>query len=318
MAAIQCTLDIPKVSGLEDGQLTVGREFYLICKGEWPKNLKQENLQFAGDKNTQYQLKLLSFEFRSPEEADIKVTSYLAARHQFPQLQLTDGEQVLDLGPLQFDVQSVLPQQNPVPNPAGEMREGATGEPKPEPYGPMGPATIGIPVLYWVILLSSLFLVALFTGLRIWRYYQRREMLLRLKEHDAALSPLVEFHQSMRRLQRSNPVFFGKEATEQELREGLAELSRMFKIYLTRRLRVPAFEWSGRLIARDIRKYHAHVYEAHSRRIRDLFSEFKKAEMEGSKLQAKDLSQLAESLRKTLEGIENVLSQEGHRRKGKP
>lgn len=307
MAAFQCNLDIPKVSGLEDAQLTVGREFYLTCKGDWPKNLKQENLKFVGDENIKYQLKLLSFEFRSPEEADIKVTSYLAAKYEIPQLALTDGEQTVELGPLQFEVRSVLPQQGP-----GQMQEQA----KVEPYGPFGPATIAVPTFYWLILLGSVLFVAILVGLKIWRYNQRREMLLRLKEHDAAQSPLTEFHQSMRRLQRSNPVFFGKEASKQELRDGVTELSRMFKVYISRRLKVPAFEWSERLIVNDIRTYHFHVYEVFSKRIRDLFLEFKKAESAGQRLQSKDVSQLAETLRKTLEGIEGVMSQSESAQRG--
>jgi hypothetical protein len=306
---IQCNLDIPKVSGLEEGQLTVGREFYLTCKGDWPKTLKQENLKFVGDENLKYQIKLLGFEFRSPEEADIKVTSYIAGKYQFPKLDLSDGQQTVELGPLQFEVVSVLPAQ-------GAQAQGAQEQAKVEPYGPFGPATIAVPALYWLVLFGSIAFVAVLVWLKIWRYNQRREMLLRLKEHDAAMSPLMEFHQNMRRLQRANAVFYGKEATEQELREGMTELSRMFKIFVSRRLRVPAFEWNERLIVKDIRKYHPTVYEAYSKRIHDLFSEFKKAESAGAKLHAKDVSQLAETLRKTLEGIEGIMTQDEATQRG--
>ncbi|WP_413288374.1 hypothetical protein [Bdellovibrio sp. HCB337] len=314
MAAFQCSLDIPKVSGLEDNQLTVGREFYLACKGDWPKTLKLENLKFVGDENFKYQLKLLGFEFRSPEEADLKVTSYLPAQYQIPQLVLTDGEQTLDLGQVQFEVVSILPPQQPQQQ-QGVHIEGQE-QPKVEPYGPFGPATIPVPALYWLALLGSIGFMAIMIALKIWRYNQRREMLLRLKEHDSALSPLLEFHQSMRRLQRSNPVFYGKEGTLAELREGTKELSRMFKVYISRRLKVPAFEWNERLIVKDIRKYHPPVYESYSKRIHDLFGEFRKAEGADQKLAGKDISQLAETLRKTLEGIENLMIQAETAQKG--
>jgi hypothetical protein len=311
MAAVQCNLDIPKVSGLEDQQLTVGREFYLNCKGEWPKTLKQESLRFSGDENLKYQIKLLGFEFRTPEEVDIKVTSYLAAKHQFPQLILTDGEQKVELvttqGNVQFSVQSVLPPQG----------QGAPGQQeKIEPFGPMGPATIAVPVFYWLVLLGALAFVGILGALKVWRYNQRREMLLGLKEHDSALSPLQEFHQNMRRLQRVNPVFYGKEASHEELRQGVAELSRMFKVFVSRRLKVPAFEWSERLIVNDIRRYHFFVYEEYSKKVHVLFSEFRKAENIHAKLSANDVSQLAESLRKTLEGIENLMNREQVIQKG--
>lgn len=307
MAAVQCNLDIPKVPGLEDQQLTVGREFYLICKGDWPKTLKQESLNFTvdtpGAEHLKYQIRLLEFAFRSPEDVDLKVTSYLAAQHQFPNLILTDGEQKVDLGRVEFSVQSVLPPPQP-------------GQEKVEPFGPLGPATIAVPVLYWAILLAALVLTGTLAALKIWRHSQRREMLLRLKEHDSALSPLQEFHQNMRRLQRANPAFFGKEASAEELRQGMMELSRMFKLFVSRRLKVPAFEWNARLIVHDIRQYHFFIYKEYAKKIHGLFSEFHKAESAQAKLSSRDVSQLAESLRKTVEGIENLMLQEQKSRKG--
>jgi hypothetical protein len=291
--AFQCSVDIPKVSGLEDQHLTVGREFFLTCKGDWPKNLNQDNLSFIGDVNFKYQLRLLSFEFRSPEAADLKVTSYLAGQHRLPKVVLTDGSQQIELGPVEFQVQSVI----------------QPGE-KAEPYGPFGPAVIPIPALYWIFLLAVLGAMGSLIGLRIWRFNQRRAMLERLKEHDSALNPLQEFHQSMRKLQRANPVFYGKEATAEELRQGIEELARMFKVYVSRRLRVPAFEWTERLILKDIRRYHLYVYDEYSRKIHDLFNEFRKAQHSSTKLHEKDVSQLADSVRKALEGIENLMNKE--------
>jgi hypothetical protein len=309
---MQCNLDIPKISGLEDHQLTVGREFYLNCKGDWPKDLKLESLSFKGDANMKYMLKVLGFEFRSPEEADLKVTSYVAAKVQIPQLVLTDGEKNVELGPVQFQVESVLPK----PEAGGGMIPGQQQPTKPEPYGPIGPAVIPVPLSYWLLLLGSIAFVALMIALRIWRFNQRREMLLRLKEHDVALSPLQEFHQAMRKLQRANSVFFGKEATGEELHDGMKELSRMFKVFVSRRLRVPAFEWSERLILKDIRRYHPSVYADYAKKLRDLFTEFKKAETTNAKLASGDVIQLSESLRKTLEGIENLMNREETAKKG--
>jgi hypothetical protein len=291
MAGIQCKVDIPKVQGLEDGVLTVGREFYLSCEGEWPSTLKQENLRFEGDASLPYQLKLLHFEFRTPTQADLKVTSYLAGPHRFPGVVLTDGEQKLELGGIEYQVQSVIQK----------------GE-KVEPFGPFGPATIPIPISYWFLVIGAVAAVGLFIGLRLWRASQRRAMLERLKQHDSALTPLQEFHQSMRRLQRANSVFYGKETGAEELRQGIEELARMFKVYISRRLRVPAFEWNERLILADIRRYHPAVFDESSRKIHDLFTEFKKAQGSGQKLHGKDVIQLAETLRKVLENVEKVMS----------
>ena len=162
---MQCNLDIPKISGLEDNQLTVGREFYLNCKGDWPKDLVQEKLQFAGDANMKYTLKVVGFEFRSPEEADIKVVSYVAAKVQIPQLVITDGVKNVELGQVAFQVESVLPKPDAA---AGGMMPGQQQQPqKPEPFGPFGPATIPVPMLYWFALLGSIAFVALVIFLRL-------------------------------------------------------------------------------------------------------------------------------------------------------
>jgi hypothetical protein len=299
MAGIQCKIDIPQARGLEDSQLTVGREFYLNCSGDWPRTLKQDNLHFEDAENIKYNLKLLSFEFRNPSTADLKVTSYLAGQHKFPNLIVTDGELKVELGAVEFKVETVLPQD---------------GE-KVEPFGPMGPAQIPIPLLYWLILLGALLLTAGYAGLRFWRFQQRKAMLERLKEHDVALTPIQQFHQSMRKLQRANPVFYGKEASSEELNSGVDELTRMFKVYLSRQLRVPAFEWNDRLILKDIRKYHRSLFDEYSRKIQTLFTEFKKAQSSGANLKAQDVSQLAESLRKTLESVDRFIvdNEQNHR-----
>ena len=297
MASFQCKIDIPKVAGLDDGVLTVGREFYLNCEGEWPKNLLQEKLHFAAPPEQKYVLRLMKFEFRTPTQADLTVTSYIAGEIKIPNLILTDETQHLELGPVDFQVKSVIQQ--------GEKQ----GE-KTEPFGPIGPATIGIPFFYWMILFAAIGIVTVSIVLRIWRASQRRAMLERLKQHDSAMTPIQEFHGSMRKLQRANPVFYGKEVGNEVLRAGIEELSRMFRIYLSRRLRVPAFEWSERLIMKDIQSYHGIIFNDHARKIRDLFTEFKKAQGSAEKLHSKDVTQLSESLRNALEGIEKAINAE--------
>jgi hypothetical protein len=292
MAGIQCKVDIPKIPGLDDQTVTVGREFYLNCAGDWPKNLLTEKVSFEGDENFKYQLKLLHFEFRSPPEADLTVTSYLAGPHKLANVILTDGAQKVELGPVDFEVKSVI--------------EAKQGE-KVEPFGPMGPATIPIPLVYWLGVIGVLCAFALVVGLRVWRYNQRRAMLEKLKQHESALSPLQEFHQSMRQLQRANTVFYGGSASPEVIRQGMEELSRMFKVYVSRRFSVPAFEWNERLILADIRKYHPLVYADYSRKIHDLFLEFKKAQVSDQKLQEKDVTQLAEATRKVIEAVERRL-----------
>lgn len=69
------------------------------------------------------------------------MTAYKAGDVQLSNLQMTDGVEVLDLGSIQYKATSVLPPPEP-------------GQPevKTESYGPVGPATLGIPVVYWAFL----------------------------------------------------------------------------------------------------------------------------------------------------------------------
>lgn len=300
MAVIQCKVEIPTVQGLKDNELTVGREFLLVCDGEFPKDLQQEKLQFALKPEQKFHIHLLGFEFRSPMQADIKVTTYKAGEMQIDDLQLTDGAQTLSLGPVQFGVASVLPP--PQPSQPGEQPV------KQEPFGPIGPASIGVPMLYWGLVAAVLGLVALIAISRIYRIVQRRNMLERLREHDSSLTPLSEFHQNYRRLQRANPVFFGKEASKAEIDEVLVETHKMFKLFLTRQFRIPALEWSERLVMKDLKKYHRDVYVEAGEGLDHLFHEYQHAFKDRQNLTTTDVLNLATHCRTLVEKMERASS----------
>lgn len=297
MAAIQCNTEIPAIEGLKDQELTVGREFLLACEGEFPRDLQQDKLQLVLKPEHKYVLHLLGFEFRTPTVADVRVTSYVAGQFRFEDLQMTDGVQAISLGPVQLQVESVLP-----PPEAGQAAA------PQEPYGPIGPASMAVPVLYWAILASVLGLVALLVISKVYRIIQRKNMLERLRDHDSALTPLTEFHQSFRRLQRSNTVFFGKDASRAEIEEVLVETHKMFKLFLTRQFRVPAFEWSERLVMKDIKKYHRDVYVESGEALAKLFHEYAHAFKDKAQLTSTDVLNLATHCRILVEKMERVSS----------
>lgn len=295
MAMIQCQTEIPALPGLNDNELTVGREFMLVCEGEFPRTLNLEKLHFVLKPEQKYQIQLLAFEFRSPTQADIKVTSYKAGQINFENLQLNDGSLDLDLGPLKFMVQSVLPPPQP-------------GQPamKVEPYGPIGPASLGVPMLYWALLFSGIGLIFLIFAARIFRGVQRRNMLARLREHDSALSPLAQFHQSFRRLQRMNTVFFGAAADAQNIQQCLTETHAMFKLFLTRKYQLPAMEWTDRLILKDLKKYHPKVYAELAPDLQKILKEYARGFQDKDSLQEKDVLNIATNTRLLVEKLERV------------
>lgn len=293
MSAIQCKTEIPSVPGLPDNELTVGREFLLICEGDIPKVLQQEKINFVLKPEQKYSLKLLGFELRSFGEADFKVTSYTSGAVKFDDLQVTDGTITFSLGTVKFDVTSVLPQQQP--------GQEAT---KVEPYGPIGPATMGVPILYWAILAAIVGLFALLFFARVFRAIQRRNMIQRLREHDSALSPLAQFHQSFRKLQRSNPVFFAGVTDHDQIVQCLQATNDMYRLFLTRRFQVPAMEWSDRLILRDIQRHHPAVFSEYSSEMKKIFREFQRGFQDKDTLQEKDVLNIATHARLLVEKLE--------------
>lgn len=295
MATIQCKTEIPTVEGLKENELTVGREFFLVCEGEFPKDLVQEKLSLVLKPEHKHVIHLLGFEFRSPTTADIKVTGYTAGNFKFGDLQLTDGTQTLSLGPVEYAVQSVIPQPEPGQQPI-----------KQEPYGPIGPASLAVPMLYWAIVAAAFGVAVLLLVSKIYRVVQRRNMLERLKEHDSALSPLAEFHQNLRRLQRTNTVFFGGKAEKAHIKECLDETHKMLKMYLTRRYQVPAMEWSHRLVLRDIKKYHSKIYSEYSSELESLLKEYSRGTQDRENLKEEDVLVITKHCRQLIEKMERI------------
>ncbi|MNJ96702.1 hypothetical protein D3C87_144320 [compost metagenome] len=296
MTAIQCKLEIPNVDGLKENELTVGREFLLACEGEFPRDLKQEDLHFVLKPELKYLIKLRSFEFRSATSADIKVVGYTAGRIRLDDLQLSDGVQTLNLGRIEFPVETVIEPPQPTQN--GEQPQ------KPEPFGPLGPMHIGIPTLYWVILAAVIGLLVALIGSKIYRVLQRRRIVEGLKQHDSAQSPISEFYASLRQLQRNNQVFFGGEAEEKDVHECIVELHHMLLLYVTRKYKIPALEWSPRLVAKDLRKYHPKFYFEFGDELQKLMKEFYKAKQAKSHSKTNDAINLSKRARKLVEGME--------------
>lgn len=297
MAAIQCKVEIPGVLGLKENELTVGRDFLLVCEGEFPRDLKQESLHFIVPKENKYAIKLRGFEFRSSTIADIEVTSYTAGDIKTENLVLSDGTQEVALGPVAFQVQTVLE--------APQPQEGQEAKP-PEPYGPIGPMNIGIPHFYWVILLAVIGVAAALIGSKIYRVMQRRRIVERLKEHDSAQTPILEFYASLRRLQRHSPVFFGGEAPQKDVHDCVVELQRMMLLYVTRKYKIPALEWSPRLVAKDFRKYHGRFYAEFGDELRKLMKEFHKAKQAEAHIKTTDALNLSKRANKLVEGMEKL------------
>lgn len=183
MSDFQCQLEIPEIKGLKPDKLTVGRTFYYHCKGDWP-SLNVDNLKMqavGGEGSTPYDLRLLSFEMRDPQSADLLFVSYRPGEHQFSEVNLTDGTNTVKLPAFSFTTHSIL---NP--------------NEKVEPYGPMGPLPLPVPWVYWVILVSVLGIAILLSALGWKRRQDRKNTLREIKQRTTHGTSLVQFHRELR------------------------------------------------------------------------------------------------------------------------
>jgi hypothetical protein len=132
-------------------------------------------------------------------------------------------------------------------------------------------------------------------------------MLEELREHDAAISPLAQFHQSFRRLQRANKVFFGvQDVPKEDVLQCVEQTYDMLKLYLTRKFQVPAIEWSQRLVVKDIRRHHPRHYEQDGDELNKLYKEYHRAFQDKEHLKAQDVLAIANHCRSLVEKMERL------------
>lgn len=309
MIELQCKVEIPQVQGLQDNELTVGREFLFVCDGEFPKDLHQEKLDFIKTPEMKYQIKLLGFEFRSPTQADIKATSYTVGPQRLPQLQLTDGNYILNLGDQAFTLATViqLPTEamaNQETPPSGATNQAPAKEQQVQPFPAMGPMNIPVPMLYWTVL--GIVVGGLFVSIayKVFRVLQRKNMLERLKQYESAQTPEQQYHASFRKLQRTSPVFYENAVKDEDVQVVVSDTMSFFKTYLTRKYKVPALEWSDKLILKDLKKYHSKVYEEHHKDLEKILREYSLALKDQNKLTKVDAKNLAHNSRALIEKLE--------------
>ncbi|MBX2987139.1 MAG: hypothetical protein KF802_04505 [Bdellovibrionaceae bacterium] len=285
--AFTCRMDIPEAPGLAPGELTVGREFLYGCTGPWPEWKEGAVLTLVLPPEQRFQARLLEAKRTSSDTYEMKLTGYAAQPVKIEKLIVTDGVSQADLGPLDFTVKSVL-------DPA---------KPEQEPYGPIGPMNLGIPLMWWAggaVLLVALGLLVARLSYRRW---QRRRLLEKIREHDAAVSPLAQLHQTLRRLHRESALFAGEDVSSAEAVRVVSELEEAFRIFLMRRFLLPAQEWRDALILKEFRKEHEELAELKGSELQRLMREFHAAR-HARHVEGRDALQLTKQTRQLAEVLD--------------
>lgn len=302
---ISCQVEIPESSQLTFADtpaqkaLTVGSEFTLDCKGDWPANYLPENTNdpehpiqlpvFILGPEDADKIKLLDFRFTGKDSAKLTVTSYKPGLHQFKNIGLRSGESYVDLGALEWTVASVI---NPQEPPEG-------------PYGPMGPFKMTIPLVYWLLLFTIIFILIFTVGSKIYRRSQRKKLMSDRRLQEAALLPAPQFFQAVRKLQREYGFFSGRAAAEGEIAEAIGKIQEAFQIYISRVFNVPALKWSPSVVVKDIGKQKILEPEV-LQKIKKNLNELDRASKSKTKSDQKDAAQLLELVRAQVDQIESL------------
>lgn len=287
MAAMNCQVDIPK-------ELTVGSEFHLICDGEWPADLARNKMELRLDEADAYKLKVLDFQMAAANKAVLLVTSYRPGEHSLKAVQIVDPTHSIVLGDLNFTVRSVL---NPT-------------EPETEPFGPMGPLVLSLPLWYYLVWTGFFAVLAFWIWVRVRRRLQRQKLLEEIRTHDSTLSPLHQFNQQLRSMRRNYSFLTQPETVKPgETREAISQMEKAYRVFLGRLLQVPALQWSDSLILKDIKRYHRKVYDECFLEMKKIFSETDRALKTQTELSPKDAIQIFDIARKTTDKINRVKNQ---------
>lgn len=294
MSEFQCQVEVPAVSGLPDGEITVGRKYVITCEGPFPRDIEPEKVQLKLPPDNKYDLKLFSFEFRSLSTVDLSVTSYRASTGELP-LILQYGDKELNLGIIKHTVKSVLPPQDPQAQQQPEQQQ---------PYPSMGPATLPVPPLYWALLLGVIACLGTYVYFKVLRHVQRKNMIESLKEYDNALTPVNQFYHNLRRLQRENSAFAGVKASPEDIATAIRALVWMWQLYLTREFKIPADKWNDSLVLKNLKKYNRNIYSEFAPDFKKIFKEVKNFQVEGTKFDETDVQNFAKQARFLIEKVE--------------
>lgn len=302
---MSCQIVIPDVEGIEK-VLTVGRVFNLDCETSAPPKFKEgAALEFKLDEKQKYVLKYLGLVQEKnaagapSSKIQIEATSYRVGKQKLDDVILTDGTEELHLGPLEFELHSVIdPQQAP-----------------PEPYGPIGPVTLPFPYAYFGPPFAILVILFVF-GLRMYlRRRHKRLLLERMREYEGALPPLSEYHQKMRALRREKGLDTDKELPHEENIAVLRDVDRAFRIFLIRRFRWPALDWSEGALFSEFKRERRKLYDETAVDLRKLLREFA-AGLRAPKLVSKDVLKILEESRRVadkLDARDVALSRDGRK-----
>lgn len=241
MSKLNCQMNVPDVSGLNANEITVGRHFLIHCQGQWDKAFDLTQAKLVLDPKDQYILKLFKAEARDTESFDLDVTAYIAGKVDIPNLEMSDGERQLQLGQMQFEVQSVLPK------PEAQKQGSVQPSEQPKPYGYVF-GQMQWPLLYTLIAFGFVFLSIIYLIWKAMRRQKLKNLQAHIRSYDSAQDPEQQFYKTLRQLEKKDYP--------------LVDLTKACRVYILRQYQLPVFDLSisdcDRLLKRQFVRFSDH------------------------------------------------------------
>jgi hypothetical protein len=223
MASVDCQIDIPEVSGLESGEMTVGRHLILNCKGSTDLAFDFSKASFKPEAKN-----LIHLFAVDPNDQGFKLdlTIYVTGSVKLADFPLTDGITEIVLNTPDLNLKSVI-----------KPPEG--GKP-PEPFGPVFPIPINIPLSYYMVFAGVILLIAIFSFLKAKRLAYYRKLKSKLVYYNSPTDPEIQFYRSIRSAEKLNyPV---------------VDLEKAFRLYNLRAYKLPLFDLSNEKVIRYFKR----------------------------------------------------------------
>ncbi len=286
---MNCRVEVPVEQKYERPELTVGREFYVQCDGDFKNVRGDEPLTMVQPPPTDpFSLKILGVHKKNDQQLDLLVTSYVTGQLQIPGFTIRLGETELKSEtPLSFEVVSLVQEQE---------QKGV----QVEPFGPFGPFSVNISFFFylgiavWALLVLSGFVV-------IFLQSRRRKWYLTQTPFQASIKPLIEFEKVIRTFQNVN---------EEKIIEQTRILNQCWRVYWTRRFAFPAMFWSERRLLNELKRDHRSFYEKNKKLCDHFIGEMRKIRTGELKPQMNEFDKLVRETRIFIEKVDEYLEKD--------
>lgn len=232
MEPVNCKLNIPKVEGLEDQLLTVGRQFTLACDGAWDKQFDFTKAQLMADGLQPEMAQVFQAQAVDLAGFEVDATLYVAAKIPAASFKLKDGTIEILLNTPELQIQSVLP-----PPQQGSAQ---TQQEPPKPYGFLL-GDMAWPQIYFIIAAVFVIFIVGFSMLTMSRRRYWRKLENDLRNYDSPMTPEGQAYRQLRQLEKNGYDF--------------VEFKRLIYLYILRRYQTPIFELKQNNSKRKLNSY---------------------------------------------------------------